>query len=148
MHELYELKEKLMKELSEYSQNGKFSKEDAEVIKYLSSAIDHICNIVEEEDDGYSQMGGRYSYDGNQGGGQGGRGGSYARGRQRRDSRGRYTTGGRYSSEYRYSRNDGGYSRAEEDMDTMIQELQGMMQELPQEKQREVQKFIQKIEQM
>lgn len=142
MHELYELKEKLMKELSEYSQNGKFSKEDAEVIKYLASAIDHICNIV-EEDDGYSQMGGRYSYDGNQGGGQGGsyRGGSYARGRQRRDNRGRYTTG-------RYSRNDGGYSRAEADMDSMIQELQEMMQELPQEKQREVQRFVQKMEQM
>lgn len=47
MHELYELKEKLMKELGEYSQNGKYSKEDVETIKYMASDVDHICNIVE-----------------------------------------------------------------------------------------------------
>ena len=48
MHEdkLYELKEKLLKELEEYAQNGKYSKEDVETIKYMASAVDHICNIV------------------------------------------------------------------------------------------------------
>ena len=86
MHELYELKEKLMKELAEYSQNGKYSKEDVETIKYMASAVDHICNIVERADEEeYSQRGGRYAYDnGNQGGGMGGnRGGSYRGGYSR-----------------------------------------------------------------
>lgn len=159
MHELYELKEKLMKELSEYSQNGKFSKEDAEVIKYLSSAIDHICNIVmAAEEEGYSEEGGRYrnsyeggggrySYEGGGGGGNrggGGQGGSYARrggGGRGRGRNARRDSMGRYSTEM-------GYSRAEDDVDSLIQELQEMSQELPQEKQREVQKFIQKMEQM
>ena len=52
MHDLHELKEKLLKELEEYGGNAKFSKEDVETIKYMASAIDHICNI--SEDDGYS----------------------------------------------------------------------------------------------
>lgn len=149
MHELYELKEKLMKELTEYSQNGKFSKEDAEVIKYLASSIDHICNIVMDmEEEGYSQ---RNSYEGNQGGGRysyegGNRGGSYTGGSYARRGRGRGRNA-RRDSTGRYS-NEMGYSRAEEDMDSMIQELREMSMELPQDKQREVQKFIQKIEQM
>lgn len=83
MHKLHELKEKLMRELEDYSENGKFSKEDVEAIKYISSAIDHICNIVDDEE-GYS---GRYmdgrTYT------MGGR--SYAR---RRDSMGRYSRDG------------------------------------------------------
>lgn len=38
MHEdkLYELKEKLIKELEEYAQNGKYSKEDVETITLFS----------------------------------------------------------------------------------------------------------------
>ena len=69
MHKLYELKDKLLKELEEYSQNGKYSKEDVETIKYMASAVDHICNIVERaEDDEYSSRGGSYAYDGGQGG--------------------------------------------------------------------------------
>lgn len=104
MHELYELKEKLMRELGEYSQNGKYSKEDVETIKYMASAVDHLCNIVERaEDEEYSGRG--YAYNnGNTGGGysrnMGGSyrgGGSYARGRgqsARRDSMGRYSRGG------------------------------------------------------
>lgn len=149
MHELYELKEKLMKELEEYAQNGKFSKEDAESIKYIASAIDHICNIVERaEDEEYSQRGGggnRYSYEGGQGGGQGGnysrnyrysREGSYARGRgrnARRDSMGRYSRMGDYS------RADG--------VEEMVESIRGMMQELPQEFQQDAQRFVQKLEQ-
>lgn len=159
MQELYELKEKLLKELSEYSENGKFSKEDAEVIKYLSSSVDHLCNIMMDmEEEGYSEDGGgryRYSYEngggGNRGGNQGGgggsyRGGSYARGGRRGGGRGRGTNArrdsmGRYSSEM-------GYSRAEDDMDSMIMELREMMQDLPQDKKQEVQRFIQKMEMM
>lgn len=77
MHKLYELKDKLMRELEDYSENGKFSKDDVEAIKYITSAIDHICNISEAE--GYS---GRYM---------GGR--SYTDAR-RRDSMGRYSRDG------------------------------------------------------
>ena len=52
MHKLYELKDKLMNELEDYSENGKFSKDDAENIKALSASIEHICNICESEDEG------------------------------------------------------------------------------------------------
>ena len=99
MHKLYELKEKLMRELEDYSENGKFSKEDVEAIKYITSAIDHICNIMEDADEeGYSGgMGGRSYADGRRGNR------SYARGRggnARRDSRGRYSSEG-YSYEFK-----------------------------------------------
>lgn len=80
MHELYELKDKLIKELEDYSQNGKFSKEDVESIKYMASAVDHLCNIMERKDDEEE-----YSMRSRN---------SYARGRRnvRRDSMGRYST--------------------------------------------------------
>lgn len=113
MHKLYELKEKLIEEMEAYSENGKYSKDDVEAIKYLSSAVDHICNIIEryEEDGEYSNnmmpMGGGMSY------ARGSRGGSYARGRgrnARRDSMGRYSR-------------EGGYSRAEDDFRIDLQEL-------------------------
>ena len=124
MHKLYDLKEKLMDELEAYSQNGKFSKDDVEAIKYISSAIDHICNICEDMEGGdysgdmmpgdMSMAGGSYAR-----GNRGGRSyrGSYARGRgrnARRDSM------GRYSSE--------GYSRAEDNFRADLQEL---MQDAP-----------------
>lgn len=111
MHKLYELKEKLMDELEAYSQNGKFSKEDVESIKYISSAIDHICNICED-----MEGGGEYSGDmiGGMPNARGGRSyrGSYARGRGRNARR---DAMGRYSSE--------GYSRAEDDFRMDLQEL-------------------------
>lgn len=141
MHDLHELKEKLLKELEEYGGNAKFSKEDVETIKYMASAIDHICNIAEGEEEGYSGrypywMGGAYA-DGN-GGNMGGtpnrsyRGRSYAgRRNARRDSMGRYSGDG-------YSR-DGG----------MVEELRELMQDAPDERTRqEFQRFIQKIESM
>ncbi len=159
MHELYELKEKLMKELEEYG-SQEMSAGSLEVIDKLAHAVKNICKIIEAyEEEGYSEEGGRggnyrysyeggggnrerrYSYEGGQGGG--GRGGSYARGGGGGRGRGRNArrdSMGRYSSD--------GYSRAEDDMDSMIMELREMMGDLPQEKQKEVQRFIQKIEQM
>lgn len=154
MHELYELKEKLMKELTEYAQNGKFSKEDAEAIKYIASSIDHICNIVERmEEEEYSERGGgqggnsRYSYEGSnyaRGGNRGGssrgqgsnynsrEGGSYARGRgqnARRDSMGRYSRAG--------------------DPEQMIEQLEDMMQDAPNEQiKKDIQRLVEKMESM
>lgn len=100
MHKLYDLKEKLIGELEDYSENGKYSKEDVEAIKYMASAVDHICNICNDvEEDEYSMRGGMSYNDGiSNRGGYSRRsysrndGSSYARGRYaQRDSRGRYS---------------------------------------------------------
>ena len=155
MHELYELKEKLMKELNEYA-SQEMSAGSLEVIDKLSHAIKNICKIIEAaEMEEYSSRGGqgggsyarnygggRYAYEGGRGGGnryayEGGQGGgSYARGRgrnARRDSMGRYS-------------GEGGYSRTE-GVDTLVEDIRSMMQELPQNLQSEAQKFVQKLEQ-
>ncbi len=135
MHELYELKEKLMRELEDYSKNGKFSKEDVEAIKYITSAIDHICNITEREEDEYSEnMGGSYgrgsSYRGSSYRGNGRS--SYARGRgERRDSM------GRYSNE--------GYSMAN---DGMIADLREMMETVPEGAKSKIRSLISDLERM
>ena len=150
MHELYEIKEQLMDELKEYRNKQKKSMDDITVIKYLTSSIDHLCNIImAAEEEGYSERGGgnysregysrnysrgnarnRYSYEG----GQSGDGSSYARGRNaRRDSMGRYSR-------------EGGYSRTE-GMDSLVDEIRSMMQDLPQTVQQDAQRFVQKLEQ-
>lgn len=137
--ELYDLKDKLIKELTEYSQNGKYSKEDVETIKYMASAVDHICNICErmEDEEGYSMRGGN-PYD-NMNGGMGGgtsyrysRNGSYARGRgsyARRDSMGRY-------------------SRAGDSME-MVDQLEDLMQDAPNDQIRsKMQELVRQLKQM
>ena len=137
MHELYELKEKLMKELTEYA-SQEMSAGSLEVIDRLAHAIKNICKIIESaEEEGYSERGNsregysrnysrnRYAYEG-------GQGGSYARNR-RRDSM------GRYSREMGYSRTDG--------VEGLVAEIRSMMQELPQPVQQDAQRFVQKLEQ-
>lgn len=132
MHKLTELKDKLTRELEDYADNGKFSEKDVESIKYMTSAIDHLCNIIEDEEDEYSggmmihdEPMGRYSRRG---------GMSYARGRganARRDSRGRYSS--RYSG----------------DTSMIIQELKELKEDAPDERTRlEFDRFIQKMESM
>ena len=142
MHELYELKEKLMKELNQYA-SEEMSAGSLEVIDKLSHAIKNICKIIESAEDEeysgdysrdysreYSRNRNRYAYEGGQGGGRN----SYARGRNaRRDSM------GRYSREGGYSRTDG--------MDGLVNEIRSMMQELPQNVQQDAQRFVQKLEQ-
>jgi len=140
MHKLYELKDKLMKELEEYADNGKFSKDDVEAIKYTASAIDHICNIMEDVDGEYSEammpMGDGYTYVRGRSYARGGRGGrSYARGRMnaRRDAMGRYSR-------------EGGYSGAGEDI---AEQLREMMPDAPDERIRmEIEKLANKVEKM
>lgn len=114
MHKLYEVKEKLIDELEELADKSKYSREDVETIKYMSSAVDHLCNILMDMDeDEYSNA---------RGGDRGGRGqsrtsyGSYARGRgnnAKRDSMGRYSREG--------------YSRA----DDFAMELRELMEDAP-----------------
>lgn len=135
MHELVELKKKLMRELEEYSQNGKFSKEDVETIKYMASAVDHLCNIIDGADEGYSNRGMSRNYGYGYEGGQGGSN-SYARGRgsnARRDSMGRYSS-------------RGGYSRAE-GAEGLVEEIRGMMGEMPDHIRQDAQRLVQKLEQ-
>lgn len=134
MHGLMELKKKLIRELEEYSQNGKFSKEDVETIKYMASAVDHLCNILMDEDGEYSNRGDGYS-NRNDGMSRNYGGGSYARGRgrnARRDSMGRYSNEG-------YSRTDG--------VEELVDNVRSMMQDLPQNLQMDAKRFIQKLEQ-
>lgn len=107
MHKLHELKEKLVKELENYSEKQRITREDVETIKYLASAIDHICNVVDE-----SGMSFRNSYESSNNG-------SY-------DS---------YSRDYSRKRDSmGRYSRAEDDFRT---ELQNLMKDAPTEQMRQ-----------
>ncbi len=124
MHEIYELKEKLLRELSEYARKD-LSAGSLETIDKLAHAIKNLCRIIESSEE-YSEDGmssyrrGSYYRDGG--------GSSY---RRSRDSR------GRYSSNYY------------EAMDDMTEKLDELMKDAPDEKiKSEIQRLKQKIEQM
>lgn len=165
MHEIMELKENLMGELGEYARSPKLSVDDVMVVKALSSAVDHLCNILmaAEEEEGYSMRGqgggSRYAYEGGQGGSRYSReGGRYSRegGRYAREGGGsRYSREGygyasgrrgnvRRDSMGRYAR-ENGYSRAD-GMDELMEQIQGMMGELPPNIQQDAQRFVQKLQ--
>lgn len=145
MHKLYELKEKLMKELEEFSGKG-LSDSSLKTIDTLAHSIKNICKVIEacEEEEysmamsGYSRRGSYAggSYDGDSYAEDGGsyvrpdgsyRDSSYARGRgsgAKRDSMGRY-------------------SRAD---DEMIMQLERLMRSADDEKtKKEIRKLIERI---
>lgn len=160
MHELYELKETLCKNLEEYGRKKDLKAGDLDVIDKLSHSIKNLDKVIEKyEEEEYSGARGR---------------GSNAR----RDSRGRYSSamgmmdrdgysmrgdysnerggysnerggysnerGGNYSNRSEYS-NRGGYSRNSD----MIMELRELMEDAPDERTRmEFDKFIRKMESM
>lgn len=139
MHELYELKDMLMKELEEYGAKGELSSGTLDVVDKLTHTLKNLCKIIDEYDEGGSSRwypmegGGNRSYQ-NEGSYRRSYRGSYARGRgnARRDSM------GRYSGERGYSR-DG----------DMVEELRELMNEAPDDRTRqEFQRFISKIENM
>ena len=145
MHALYELKEKLMDHLEEYSKKD-LTGSNLEIVDKLSHTIKNLCKIIEdmEEAEGESYamdgMGGgsyRSSYDRN---GRGGsyRGGNYSRrGMSYADGRGRGSNAQRDSM--------GRYSSADEYMD----DLRDLMESAPDQKTRmEFEKFIRKMESM
>ncbi|MBP5311888.1 MAG: hypothetical protein J6112_03540 [Clostridia bacterium] len=146
MDELYELKEMLMKELEEYGRKSDLSAGSLEIVDKLTHTIKNLCKIIEayeEEEYSGAYEGGSYrrSYrqGGNQGGGSYREGGSY---RQGVKGTGRYSRRGGSS---RYSR-EGGYSRHGEDM---VMQLRELMEEAPDEQTRmEIQRLVQKMEQM
>lgn len=143
MHELYELKEKLIKELAEYAE-GSISTGTLEIIDKLAHAIKNICKVCEDmEGSSYeggssygrrSYEGSRRSYDGSydmssEGGSNRSYEGSSYRGRgryARRDSMGRYAAEG----------------------PELAMELKELMQDAPEESKQDFKRLIQKIEQM
>lgn len=152
MHELYELKEKLMAELKEYGSQDEMTSSTLDVVDKLAHTIKNLCKIIDDME-GYSERGSYESsmrggsYDGSMRGsyrdgsyGDGSfrgsydssmRGGSYARGGRgrgaRRDSRGRYAS----------------------DNGMMLEELQELMSDAPDDRTRqEIQKLVTRLEQM
>ena len=56
MHKIKKLKENLLEELEHYADKKDYNMEDITVMKYLSSAVDHLCNVVKDaEDEEYSE---------------------------------------------------------------------------------------------
>ena len=121
MEYMYELKEKLCRELEEVARKPEMGAGDLELIHKLTDTIKNIDKIDALEDDGYSrdgdwEMEGRGRYN---------RGSSYAR--RKRDSM------GRYSREWR----DGRYSR-DDAKERMIDQMEQMMNGTQNEREREI----------
>lgn len=133
MDKLYNLKDKLLKELESYADRQLSSGSSLDIVKKLSSTVDHLCNICkacEDEEGGYS---GRMYYARDPMGRdvEPGRDSSYRSSyARRRDSM------GRYSGEMGYSRHG--------DVADQIREL---MDQAPDEQtRRELERIAQKME--
>lgn len=122
MEYMYELKDKLCKELDEIARKPEMGAGDLEIIHKLTDTIKNLDKIEMLEDGGYSQAGDweadmRGTY---------GRGSSY-RGRKR-DSMGRYSREGRGGR--------GGYSRHDA-KEAMMEQMEMLMDQAGSEKERE-----------
>lgn len=136
MHKLYDLKEKLCKELESYH-DKELNSTTLASIDTLAHAVKNIDKIIECIEGGGS-FAGSYGWNGSYGNGSYGNG-SYAR-------NGSYGMGGSYKRDSmgRYSRG-GGYSRGGD----VVMELTELMEEAPDERTRmEIQKCIQKMQMM
>ena len=103
MHKLYKLKDALVKELSDYGEEGGVSKANLDTIDKLAHAAKNVSKVIECcEDEGYSNYGGYSRRDGAENyvrpdGSYRDGGMSYARGRgagAKRDAMGRYSRDG------------------------------------------------------
>lgn len=131
MHELYELKEMLCKELKGYGEKGEMSTGTLDVVDKLAHTIKNLDKIIEgyEEEEGYSSrsypdgMGGSYrAYPRYM------RGGSYARGRNaRRDSMGRYSRDGGMVEELRELMNDAPNDSIRHDIQRLVDKIEQQM---------------------
>lgn len=139
---LHELCETVSRELEECNDKirmagGKLSPGDVEYldkITHMLKSIKTTIAMMEAEEDGYSENWGGMSY----AGGRGYRGNSMARG-------GRGRRNNNPMGRNQYSRE--GYSY-EDGMEDLLVEMRGMMGELPEEKRREVERFVNKMERM
>ena len=143
IEELHELCETVSEEIAEAnkkirSSNGKLSAGDVEYLDKLTHMLKSIKTTIammeSEDEGGYSKNYGPMWYGRSYADGDGYRT-SRARGRNtRRDSMGRYSR-------------TGGYSYAD-GMEDLLSEMREMMVDLPEEKRREVQRFVDKMERM
>lgn len=147
MHELYQLKEKLLDEMKKYSSKD-MSAGTLEVVDKLAHATKNLCKVIEDME--YSERGGSY---GSYGGGSSregsyGRGGSYARGGSYDYARGGDMSmdGGSYARGRSAKRDSmGRYSRTGE----IAAELRGLMDDVRDPNTRsEFERLIEKVERM
>jgi len=143
MHELYELKEKLMKELAEYSKE-ELTTGSLEVIDKLAHAIKNICKVCEDMEGSSYEGGssyGRRSYEGSRRSYDG----SYDMSREGGSNRS--YEGSSYRGRGRYARRDSMGRYAAEGPE-LAMELKELMQDAPEESKQDFKRLIQKIEQM
>ena len=127
MHELYNLKEMLCRELADYGKDGGLSLSSLGTIDTLAHACKNVCKIIEsKEDESYSRRGGSY-----------------------RD--GGYSNGGYYYDDdrsYRRGRDRMGRFTSR-DASEMSRRLREMMNEAPDESvKREIERLADKMESM
>ena len=138
MEYMYELKDKLCKELDEIARKGELGAGDLEIIHKLTDTIKNIDKIDMLEDDGYSQAGYR------DGGSSYNRGSSYAN-RGKHYVRGHYSRDG-YSMEGRGNR--GGYSRHDA-KEAMMEQMEMLMEQAGSEREREaIRRCMSQLEQV
>ena len=126
MHDLYNLKEMLCKELSDYGKDGGLTLSSLDTIDKLAHACKNVCKIIEsKEGEEYSRRGGLYDDGYSRGGYYYDNGGSYRRGR---DRMGRFTS---------------------RDGSDMARKLRQMMEDAPDENsRREIERLADKMESM
>ena len=137
MRELYELKEKLMKEMKNYGQKGELTASTLTMVDTLAHALKNIDKIIEKCEEEEGEYSGRPSY------GEGSMRGSYGMDGYSR----RYSGDGSYrrkrDSMGRYSRD--GYSGHTD----MMPELEELMRNAPDERTRQtVREIMNKMESM
>ena len=122
MEYMYELKDKLCKELDEIARKGELGAGDLEIIHKLTDTIKNLDKIEMLEDDGGYSQAGDWEIEGRAYN----RGNSYAR--RKRDSMGRYSREGRGGR--------GGYSRHDA-KEAMMEQMEMLMDQAGSEKERE-----------
>ena len=138
MEYMYELKDKLCKELDEIARKPEMGAGDLEIIHKLTDTIKNIDKIEMLEDGGYSQAGYR------DGGSSYNRGSSYAN-RGKHYVRGHYSRDG-YSMEGRGNR--GGYSRHDA-KEAMMEQMEMLMEQAGSEREREaIRRCISQLDQV
>lgn len=122
MEYMYELKDKLCKELDEIARKPEMGAGDLEIIHKLTDTIKNLDKIEMLEDDGGYSQAGDWEIEGRAYN----RGNSYAR--RKRDSMGRYSRDGRMMR--------GGYSRHDA-KEAMMDQMEMLMDQAGSEKERE-----------
>lgn len=133
MQELYNLKEMLCEELSNYGRSKELSPSSLQMIDMLAHACKNVCKIIESKDEEAYSMDGSY------------RGGSYY-GNSRYSRDGYYYDDGGMSGRRGRAMNGRFVSR---DASEMARKLREMMEEAPDEaSKRDIQRLAEKMEQM